>query len=296
MIINDDELIQELSDRFAQSRKAFSDLSVVNRKLLEMNERLEASESLKSNFLSNIRNEINNPLNAIMGLSREMAIIGGENQEIAALAAMIGAEAATLDFQLRNIFLAAELEAGEVNPRCARIHFSAVLQDVMDNFRHSAAHKNLQLVQVDDGNSDINVAATDSSCLQIIASNLLANAIEFSHPDGVVEVAGAINGDGSLLLSVRDYGIGVAPEDQQRIFDRFVQLDTGSTRLHPGHGLGLSITKALVDLMQGNITIASNPGEGTLFTVLLPPCSKLADEESFSEAGNMFLFETLSEV
>ncbi|MDD2542437.1 MAG: hypothetical protein PHH28_15545, partial [Desulfuromonadaceae bacterium] len=60
---SDDELIEELSKRFAQSRKAFSDLSVVNHKLIEMNERLEASESLKSNFLSNIRNEINNPLN-----------------------------------------------------------------------------------------------------------------------------------------------------------------------------------------------------------------------------------------
>lgn len=296
MTIDDEELIQELSDRFARSRKAFSDLSVVNRKLLEMNERLEASESLKSNFLSNIRNEINNPLNAIMGLSREMAVIGGENGEITALAAMIGAEAATLDFQLRNIFLAAELEAGEVSPHCTRLHFFSVLQEVTETFRHSAARKNVQLHLMGDGNCDTAVAAVDSSFLQAIVSNLIANAIEYSSADGAVEISGAIAEDGSLQVSVRDFGIGVAPEDQQRIFDRFVQLDTGSTRHHPGHGLGLSITKALVDLMQGSITLTSIPGAGTLFTVQLPPCSRLADEESFSEAGNLFLFGTLSEV
>ena len=79
MNMTDEELIDELSNRVALSRKAFSDLSVVNRKLLEMNERLERSESLKSNFLSNIRNEINNPLNAIMGLAGQLAIVGTGN-------------------------------------------------------------------------------------------------------------------------------------------------------------------------------------------------------------------------
>ena len=70
MNVTDEELIEELSNRFAQSRKAFSDLSVVNDKLLEMNERLKLSESLKSNFLSNIRNEINNPLTGVIGFSQ----------------------------------------------------------------------------------------------------------------------------------------------------------------------------------------------------------------------------------
>lgn len=103
MNISDAKLIDELSNRFAQSRKAFFDLSVVNRKLLEMNERLERSESLKSNFLSNIRNEINNPLNVITGLACQLAIIGAGNEEIVSLSSLIGAEASHLDFQLRNI-------------------------------------------------------------------------------------------------------------------------------------------------------------------------------------------------
>ena len=146
MNVTDSALIEELSNRFAQSRKAFSDLSVVNRKLIEMNERLERSESLKSNFLSNIRNEINNPLNAIMGLAGQLAIIGAGNEEIATLTSLIGAEATNLDFQLRNIFMAAELEAGEVSPRCVKVHIAKALRDLIDSFLHSAAKKNVSLI------------------------------------------------------------------------------------------------------------------------------------------------------
>lgn len=295
MDIIDEELIQALSKRFAQSRKAFSDLSVVNRKLLEMNKRLEASELLKSNFLSNSRNEINNPLIAIMVLSRQLAIIGGENEEIAALTAMICSEAATLDFQLRNIFMAAELEAGEVSPHGTRIHLSAALKEVVNSFQHSAANKNVLLLQSSHAGGEIGVAATDIAFLQIITSNLLANAIEYSSPGGVVDVSTAINVDGSLQLTVRDDGIGIAQEDQQRIFDRFTQLESGTTKSHPGHGLGLSITKALVDLMQGRISLKSVPGNGALFTVVLPPCNLSDDDSTFEESGNLFIFDDMSE-
>lgn len=270
-------------------------MSVVNRKLLDMNKRLETSELLKSNFLSNSRNEINNPLNAIMGLSRQLAIIGGENEEIAALAAMICAEAATLDFQLRNIFMAAELEAGEVSPHGTSIHLSAALQEVVDSFQHTSANKNVRLLHASDAGGETGVVTIDSAFLQIIISNLLANAIEYSRPGGEVVVSGTINGDGSLQLTVRDHGIGIAPEDQQRIFDRFVQLESGTTKSHMGHGLGLSITKALVELMQGSISLKSAPGSGALFTVVLPPCNLSADDTTFAESGNLFIFDDMSE-
>jgi signal transduction histidine kinase len=292
---SDDELIQELSNRFALSRKAFSDLTVVNRKLLEMNERLERSESLKSNFLSNIRNEINNPLNAIMGLAGELAIIGTGNEELASLSSLIGAEANHLDFQLRNIFIAAELEAGEVNPHCVKVHIASALRDLVDSFQHSAAKKNVSLNLALPTNANGRIAVIDFEKFQIVISNLLANAIEYSIDGGVVEVSFTVGGDGRLQISVQDHGVGIAPEDQKRVFDRFVQLDTGTTRSHLGHGLGLSITKALVDLMQGSISLISAPGEGTRFTVTISPCSILDDEDSFSEAGNLFLFDDMGE-
>ncbi len=295
MEISDDELIEELSKRFAQSRKAFSDLSVMNRKLIDMNERLEASESLKSNFLSNIRNEINNPLNVIMGLADQLAVVGTGNEEITSLSSLIGAEANTLNFQLRNIFMAAELEAGETSPRCVKVHIASALRDLGNSFLHTAAKKNVSLDLVFPEHADTHIAVIDFEKFQIIVSNLLANAIEYSSDGGIVEVSFSVDGVGCLRIAVQDHGVGIAAEDQQRIFDRFVQLETGTTRPHLGHGLGLSISKALVDLMQGSINLTSSPGEGTIFTVLLPPCSIFDDEDSFSEAGNLFLFEDMSE-
>lgn len=296
MEMTDDALIAILSRRFAQSRKAFSDLSVVNRKLLEMNEKLEKSETLKSNFLSNIRNEINNPLNSIMGLSRQLAMLGAENEQIAALAAMIGSEATTLDFQLRNIFMAAELEAGEITPHCSRINLSSLLSEVISSFQSTASKKYVQL-QINDNvlHDDCNETIIDCEYLQVILSNILANAIEYSHPGGTVEVSARLEDDGNIHVSVRDHGIGIAPEDQQRIFDRFVQLESGTTRSHLGHGLGLSITKALVDLMRGSIQVQSSSETGTLFSVILPPCSSCNETELFTEAGNLFIFDDMSE-
>lgn len=296
MNISDEELIRELSNRFAQSRKAFSDLSVVNSKLIEMNERLKASESLKSNFLSNIRNEINNPLNSIMGLAGQLATIDTGNGEISSLSSFIIAEASHLDFQLRNIFIAAELEAGVISPRCVKVHIASVLRDLVDSFLHSAAKRNVSLILIPSIDEDTRIAVIDFEKFQIIISNLLANAIEYSFDGGTVEVSFTVCGDGCLQIFVQDHGVGIALADQPRIFDRFLQMDTGTTRSHLGHGLGLSITKALIDLVQGDISLISSPGEGTLFTVNFPPCSILDDEDSFSEAGNMFLFNEMSEV
>jgi len=295
MNITDEELIEELSNRFAQSRKAFSDLSVVNGKLLEMNERLKRSESLKSNFLSNIRNEINNPLNAIMGLAGQLAIVGAGNEEISSVCSLIGAEANHLDFQLRNIFMAAELEAGEVSPRCVKVHIASALRDLIDSFLHTAAKNNVSLNLALPTSDEAHIAVLDAEKFQIIVSNLLSNAIEYSLDGGTVEISYSVDGVGTVQISVQDHGVGIAPEDHQRIFDRFVQLETGTTRSHLGHGLGLSITKALVDLLQGNIDLVSSLGEGTRFTVTIPPCSIVDDKDSFSEAGNLFLFDDMSE-
>jgi signal transduction histidine kinase len=181
MNLTDDELIQELSNRFARSRKTFSDLSVVNRKLVEMNRRLEQSEALKSNFLSNIRNEINNPLNAITGLAGQIVALGPEGGESAALAAMIHSESNNLDFQLRNIFMAAELEAGDANPYLSRVNVSALARDVAESFRHNAVRKSAEIRLKPVPEEPPLLFDTDAEKLQIILSNLVANAVKYSH-------------------------------------------------------------------------------------------------------------------
>lgn len=294
MNLTDEELILELSNRFAQSRKAFSDLSVVNRKLAEMNRRLEESESLKSNFLSNIRNEINNPLNAIIGLAGQLASRGEGDDDAARLASMICTEANNLDFQLRNIFMAAELEAGEADPHIFRVNVAAVLTDVVESFRYAASRKSVK-IELEQQPDEPLLFATDAEKLQVIVSNLLANAVEFSPDGGVITVFAGIDAEGQLVCAVCDCGMGIAEDDKKRIFDRFIQLESGTTRTHPGHGLGLSIARALTDLLQGTIAVDSMPGQGALFTVTLPARSISDDENIFAEGGNLFLFDEMSE-
>lgn len=295
MSLSDDELIQELTTRFAQSRQAFSELSIMNRKLVEMNHRLEQSEALKSNFLSNIRNEINNPLNAMIVLAADLAAMDRVDGEAAKMASLICSEACNLDFQLRNIFMAAELEAGVVDPHIVHVNVARVLRDVVEAFRYSASTKSVGIELELPHEDEPLMFATDAVKLQIIVSNLLANAVEFSPPGDVVNVSLVFDVEGRLVATVRDHGRGIAEEDHERIFDRFVQLESGTTRSHPGHGLGLSIARALADLLRGTITLESAPGEGALFTVVLPPHAFGDGDNVFAEGGNLFLFGEMSE-
>lgn len=293
--LSDEQLVEELKFRLDQSRKSLRDLSIVNRKLVELNHKLEESEALKSNFLSNIRNEINNPLNSIIGLASQLAAIV-KRPEVSELVAMIFSEAFQLDFQLRNIFIAAELEAGEAMPSIEHVEVVSVIRGVLDNFRTHAADKQVSVsFSVAGAEADtLLYFPTDSQKLQVIVANLVANAIEFSGPGSEVRVQ-LDQTEGGLMIQVQDQGVGIAEADLKRIFDRFVQLDSGPTRAHLGHGLGLSVVKSLLDLLQGDIQVSSTPAVGSLFTVMLPTAAYGADGITFAEGGNLFLFGQMDE-
>jgi signal transduction histidine kinase len=293
--LSDEQLVEELKFRLEQSRRSLNDLSVLNRKLVEMNRKLEQSEALKSNFLSNIRNEINNPLNAIIGLAAQLAEIV-KKPEVSELVTMIFSEAFNLDFQLRNIFIAAELEAGEAVPHIEHVEVSSVILGVLENFSALASNKQVSLrfspIGSDQEGKDFFPA--DAQKIQVIAANLVANAVEYSGPGSEVVVV-IDQTDEVLQIQVQDQGTGIAEADLKRIFDRFVQLDTGPTRAHLGHGLGLSVVKSLLDLMQGEIQVNSTPGVGSLFTVTIPAVPYDADGMTFAEGGNLFLFDQMDE-
>jgi len=292
---SDGQLIDELKFRLEQSRKSLNDLSVLNRKLVEMNHKLEESESLKSNFLSNIRNEINNPLNSIIGLAAQLGEIV-KKSEVSELVTMIFSEAFNLDFQLRNIFIAAELEAGEALPNIEHVDVTSVVLGVLDNFSAHAADRqvSLRFNRIGSEQDEKVFFPADAQKLQVIVANLMANAIEFSY-QGTEVVVLVEQTDDLLRIQVQDQGIGIAEADIKRIFDRFVQLDIGPTRAHLGHGLGLSVVKALLDLMQGEIQVSSTPGAGSVFSVSIPAVPYGADGITFAEGGNLFLFDQLDE-
>jgi signal transduction histidine kinase len=291
--ISDEELITELKRRFEDNERALHDLRVMTRKLEHVNRKLQESETMKSNFLSNIRNEMNNPLTAIMGLAQRL--MEGAAVDAEAVASLIFAESFDLDFQLKNIFAAAELEAGEAVVSLSNVDVRGLADKVVSSLAHRSAAKKLDL-EVDcrypDPSREDLFFRTDPEKLHLILVNLLANAVEFSREGQRVLVRVALE-EGALMISVQDFGAGLREEERSAIFDRFHQLESGSVKSHRGHGLGLSVTKSLLDLLEGSLSVTSEEGKGSEFLVTVPEAAGGGDV--LSEEANEFIFEEKGE-
>ncbi|MBF0110173.1 MAG: HAMP domain-containing histidine kinase [Magnetococcales bacterium] len=290
--LSDEELIQELKKRFDATKQALYDVKMVTSKLEEVNKKLQASEQIKSNFISHMKNEINNPLTSILGLSEQLKSGAIPEELIQSIATSIHSEAFSLDFQLRNIFAAAEMESGETQLQISLTDVGTLVRDSIDSFKHLIADKNLSVTVPDqeDENQPL-LFKTDTEKLSLILSNLVSNAVEFNHENGAIDINAHIV-NGRLNVTVGDTGPGIDPEKIHTIFDRFVQLESGARKSHKGHGLGLSIVQALVEMMEGNITVDSvAKGKGTIFSISIPEVETNTEADAFSVDGNEFFFD-----
>lgn len=287
--LTDSQLLDELKKRFHENKKSLYDLRVMTKKLNRLNEKLQESESLKSNFLSNIRNEMNDPLTSILGLSEQiLSKKYKDNKTITTIAEMIHSEAFNLDFQLKNIFAAAEIEAGETLLDVSSVDVCALIKNTINFFRYRIDEKNLTIQFLCDSSKKKPIFKTDSSKLSLVIANLLSNAIGFSKKNGKIKLKAGIH-NGSLAISVKDFGKGIKKANQKNIFDRFKQLDSGFTKSHRGHGIGLSIVKSIVEILKGDITLSSERNMGSVFKVTVP--ETVVDEEFFSYATNEFIYK-----
>jgi signal transduction histidine kinase len=285
--ITDKELINEISRRIEEYNHALYDLKAMTQKLEFVNRRLQESEATKSNFLSNIRNEINNPLASIMGLSKQLSTADMRPSKVREVAEAVFSEAFDLDYQLNNIFLAAELEAGESELGIAEVELDKFIARIIASFEHKIDAKNLN-VKLECLKPGENASfMTDPLKLKSILTNLIANAIEFSFEGKTVTVT-VSRQDGGIAIAVSDLGPGIATEERDRIYDRFRQLDSGVSKTHRGHGLGLSIVKSLLNQLGGTVEFTSVAGEGCRFTITLPEAQGAPDV--FAEEGNEFIF------
>lgn len=285
--LSDESLLDELQRRLSKKDQALEAQLRLVSELENLNEKLREVERVKSGFLSNIRNEINNPLTAILGLSLQIIGNGTAQPEKTQRAArLINKEAFSLDFQLRNIFSAGEIEAGEVSVQPAIVNVHELILNQIRYFQFKANQNNVAVSYAP--LADVNFR-TDGAMLAAIVMNLLANAIEYSNHGGVVTL-GCTLFQHELLLSVQNYGKEIHPDHVKRVFQRFVQMETGSTKHHQGHGLGLSIVKEFTDLLNGTIAIRSLEG-ATIVTVRLPAFSLDDTPAGFSPHGEELLFD-----
>lgn len=286
--ISDKELLRELEIRFENNKKLLQEQVELMSELKSVNEKLIASEGLKSNFLSNIRNEINNPLASILEMSKNISGGRMDTNNRERFSTLIFNEAFNLDFQLRNIFASAEIEAGEAFTKGVVVNIQSIIENTIASFKHLLQKKNITLSYVHQ-NKEVNTFCTDAEKLHLIVSNLISNAIQFSPENSNIEMESNV-ANKQLNVWIKDNGQGVRDEELTLIFDRFRQLEEGSTKTYGGHGLGLSIVKALLELMDGSVSIISQKGKGSLFIVNIPEAKTDNSEVVFSSEGNDFLF------
>ncbi len=292
--MTDTQLLEELQKRIAVNRKNLHDLTELNNELKVVNKKLEESEALKSHFISNITNEIINPFTSILGLSRSILNVDKEAwKKVISMVALIHSEAFSLDFQFRNIFFAAKVEAGDAVPDVLNVEVLPLVDSVMDNFRYELRKKKVR-VQVHEempappeGQFSV-MFKTDPSYVKLVLANLLNNALNYSSMGSTIDLTVRVV-DGRLSLAVRDYGTGIAEDSLSEIFDRFTRGDTTINSVSRGHGLGLSVCKAITDLLEGTITVESKLGEGSYFVFEIPESTM--ETEGFSSEANEIFFD-----
>ena len=236
----------------------------------ESETKVKASAAVKENFLANMSHEIRTPLNAILGFTNilQKTKLENEQEEYVDIIQRSGDNLLSI---VNDILDLSKIEAGMLRIEEAPFRVSDIISTVETMLRPRAEEKNLKLFV----NLDVDVpeiVSGDAVRLTQILVNLVSNSIKFTEDGGVylrVTMLKKENNTAKLEFLVRDTGIGIPAEKQLTIFDRFEQAEAETTRRFGGTGLGLSIVKNLVDLQKGTVTLFSNSGHGSSFTVEL---------------------------
>jgi signal transduction histidine kinase len=249
-------------------RGANDELIQLNKQLsLSRDEAIKANE-LKTQFVANISHEIRTPMSGILGLAELLADdVEGENKEIANLIFQSAKNLMTLVNDLLDL---AKVEAGKVEITNEHFNIRKLGDDVCAVFQHAAANRKLKLISTVDDSVAVE-GYGDSNRIRQVLQNLVQNAIKFTDSGSVellVENAKR-SGRNDVRFAVRDTGNGISMEDQKKLFQLFVQVDGSTKRRHSGTGLGLALSKRLVELMGGEIGVESKVGAGTTFWVIL---------------------------
>jgi len=272
---------EELTEKSATLQEQRLILEALQRDTQEKADALARASQYKSEFLANMSHELRTPLNSLLILSRSLADNeeGHLNDDEVESARVIHDSGSKLLQLINDILDLSKVEAGKMLIVYDNVKLTGFAEGVRRNFRHVAKERQLDFaIDVD---SDLpSSIVTDGVRLDQIANNLIGNAFKFTKQGGVKvrigrpapeqAVPAALDRAKTVVLEVSDSGIGIPPDKLHKMFQSFEQVDAGTSRQYGGTGLGLSISRGLARLLGGDITLVSQFGVGTTFTVFLP--------------------------
>ena len=275
-----EKLEQRVADRTAELSMANAELSRVMRS--------------KDDFLSAMSHELRTPLNAILGLSESLAegVYGDMNVKQVKSINTIAESGHHLLALINDLLDIAKIGAGKMELELTNTHVEDVCQASLRLVLELAQKKNLKLALSMD-NKSVMLTADERRLKQILV-NLLSNAVKFTPEGGSVTLATTCDVESeSLMFSVRDTGIGIAAEDLSRLFSPFTQLDSKLSRQYAGTGLGLTLVLRLVEMHGGSVTVESEIGKGSCFTIRIP-CKGLDTLITHNPSGTTTLSDITS--
>jgi signal transduction histidine kinase/ActR/RegA family two-component response regulator len=286
-----DAMLDTLAQREAELQQHRDHLSELveerTAELVHARDAAEAANRAKSVFLANMSHELRTPLNAILGFSsmiRQDSTLTEEQKEHLDIINRSGEHLLSL---INDVLEIAKIEAGKMQLELDALDLHAMVRDVTDMMRLRAEQKGLQL-KLEQSSEFPRYINSDDARLRQILVNLVGNAVKFTEKGGVTVRLGARrNEQPHLLIEVEDSGPGISSEDQKRLFRPFVQLAEGAEQ--KGTGLGLTITKQYVEMLDGTISMESSPGQGSIFRVELPinevNAEQVVEQELMSKGG-----------
>ncbi|HET8945926.1 MAG TPA: HAMP domain-containing sensor histidine kinase, partial [Candidatus Polarisedimenticolia bacterium] len=260
----------ELERSLKELAEARASLQERNAQLERLNGELRSLDEMKSNLLANVSHELHTPLVSIKGytemiLKRKLGPLTPE-QERGLLVAQKNID--RLIELIDNLLSFARLETGETQLRIEDVPLFQLVDEAIELVAERVKRRNIAITTQYEG--DDLVVRGDRVKIGQVFTNLLTNAVKFNREGGRIAVAARRGRGGFVEVEVADTGIGIPPEEQEKIFERFYQVEAGPRRRYEGTGIGLAIVRDILRLHGGSIRVQSTPGQGSTFQFTLP--------------------------